>query len=262
MDMKNKIALITGGANGIGFSYAKEFLRNGASHVAVLDLADSKGEEAVKKLNEEFGSGRAIFVVCDVTKSEELEAAFARIVKEFGRLDIVINNAGIMDDSRWELEVNINYIGLVRGTLLGFQYMGKDKGGKGGTIVNIASIAGLIHAPMFPIYVGTKCAVIGLTRSFGHSYHYDKTGVRLLAMCPSATDTQLVTGAPKRTLDVVTPDAVTEILNTYPSQTADSVAQGMVQIIRDGKSGSVWLVENGEPAFEVDIPDEVIRKVL
>ncbi|XP_046601370.1 15-hydroxyprostaglandin dehydrogenase [NAD(+)]-like [Neodiprion lecontei] len=262
MDIKNKIALITGGANGIGFSYAKEFLRNGASHVAVLDLADSKGEEAVKKLNEEFGSGRAIFVVCDVTKSEELEAAFARIVKEFGRLDIVINNAGIMDDSRWELEVNINYIGLVRGTLLGFQYMGKDKGGKGGTIVNVASIAGLIHAPLFPIYVGTKCAVIGLTRSFGHSYHYDKTGVRLLAMCPSVTDTQLVTGAPKRTLDVVTPDTVTEILNTYPSQTADSVAQGMVQIIRDGKSGSVWLVENGEPAFEVDIPDEVIRKVL
>ncbi|XP_015515940.2 peroxisomal hydratase-dehydrogenase-epimerase [Neodiprion lecontei] len=256
----NKVVLITGGANGIGFAYATEFLRNGAAHVAILDLANSKGDESAKKLNAEFGPDRAIFIVCDVTKQQEFEDAFAKVVKEFGGLDIVINNAGIMDDARWELMIEINITAVVRGTLLAFRYMGKDKGGKGGTLVNVSSVAGLVPAMPFPIYGGTKHAVIGISRSFGHPYHYDKSEVRILTMCPGGTETQLVTKAGGRMLDMVEQQAVSDALGSIPIQRPESVAKGMMEIIKVGKSGSVWLVNNGEPACEVDIPDSPVTK--
>ncbi|XP_046601366.1 15-hydroxyprostaglandin dehydrogenase [NAD(+)]-like isoform X1 [Neodiprion lecontei] len=260
MEIQNKIALVTGGANGIGFAHVRELLRNGAAHVAILDLANSKGDESAKKLNAEFGSDRAIFIVCDVTKQQEFEDAFAKVVKEFGGLDIVINNAGIMDDARWELMIEINITAVVRGTLLAFRYMGKDKGGKGGTLVNVASVAGLVPGKPFPIYHGTKHAVIGISRSFGHPYHYDKSGVRVLTLCPGGTETQLVTKAGGRMLDMVEQQELFDLLDSIPIQRPESVATGMIEIIKAGKSGSVWMVDNGEPAWEVDIPEYPVKK--
>ncbi|XP_046751400.1 peroxisomal hydratase-dehydrogenase-epimerase-like [Diprion similis] len=260
MDVKNKIALVTGGANGIGFAYVKELLKNGAAHVALLDLANSNGDESARKLNDEFGANRALFIVCDVTKAQEFEDAFAKVVKDYGRLDIVINNAGIMDDARWELMININITAVVRGTLLAFQYMGKDKGGKGGTLVNVASAAGLVPAMPFPIYGGTKHAVVGISRSFGHPYHYDRSEVRVLTMCPGGTETQLVTKAGGRMLNMVEQQAVFDVLGSIPIQKPESVAKGMMHIIKVGKSGSVWMVDNGEPAWEVDIPEYPVKK--
>ncbi|XP_046435122.1 15-hydroxyprostaglandin dehydrogenase [NAD(+)]-like [Neodiprion fabricii] len=257
----NKVVLITGGANGIGFAYATEFLRNGAAHVAILDLANSNGDEAVKKLEKEFGKGKAIFIVCDVAKAQDLEDGFAKTVKEFGGLDIVINNAGIMDDSRWELEINVNITAVVRGTLLGFEYMGKNKGGKGGTIVNVSSILGIIPIWTFPVYSSTKHAVIGLTRSFGEHHHFDKTAVRVMAMSPSATETQLMTKSYERTLECLTPDNVREMMLHFPSQSVEAVVDGMLHMIRVGENGSVWVVQAGEPPYEADFPDKPVKKV-
>ncbi|XP_046435127.1 15-hydroxyprostaglandin dehydrogenase [NAD(+)]-like [Neodiprion fabricii] len=261
MDVKNKIALVTGGANGIGFAYVRELLKNGAAHVALLDLANSNGDESARKLNEEFGADRVLFVVCDVTKSEEFEAAFAKTVKEFGGLDIVINNAGIMDDARWELEIAINYTAVVRGTLLGYRYMGKDKGNKGGVIVNISSLAGLITGPSFPVYIATKHAVIGLTRSFGLPYHFEKTGVRVISMCPSFTNTQLITQCVGRTLDSVEQEEIDETFSTFALQRPESVAVGVLHAIRVGENGSIWIVDKGQPAFEVQMTDQPVKKV-
>ncbi|XP_046752281.1 15-hydroxyprostaglandin dehydrogenase [NAD(+)]-like [Diprion similis] len=261
MDVEGKIALVTGAASGIGFAYATELLRNGAKHVAILDLASSNGEESAKKLNAEFGNGKAIFIVCDVTKAQEFEAAFSKTEKEFGGLDIVINNAGIMDDARWELEIAINYTSVVRGTILGYQYMGKDKGHKGGVIVNISSVAGLITGPSFPVYIGTKHAVIGLTRSFGLPYHFEKTGVRIISICPSFTNTKQITECVGRTLDIVEQEEVDELVSTFTLQKPESVAVGVLHIIRVGNNGSIWVVEKGEPGYEVQLADEPVKKV-
>ncbi|XP_046752278.1 15-hydroxyprostaglandin dehydrogenase [NAD(+)]-like [Diprion similis] len=261
MDVEGKIALVTGAASGIGFAYATELLRNGAKHVAILDLASSNGEESAKKLNAEFGNGKAIFIVCDVTKAQEFEAAFTKTVKEFGGLDIVINNAGIMDDARWELEININLTAVVRGTLLAFQYMGKDKGGKGGVVVNIASTAGITPAVYFPVYSGTKNAVIGASRSFGHPFHFEKSGVRVLTMCPHITHTQLITeGADRALIDNEAKDQLSGYMKTLSMQTPESVARGVIKIIKVGENGSVWMVSDGEPACELDIPNSPVKK--
>ncbi|XP_046752277.1 15-hydroxyprostaglandin dehydrogenase [NAD(+)]-like [Diprion similis] len=260
MGIENKSVLITGGANGLGFAYAKELLQNGAARVAILDLKNSNGEEAEKKLNSLSGNGKALFIVCDVTKPEELEAAFAKTVKEFGGLDIVINNAGIMDDARWELEININLTSLARGTLLGLKYMGKDKNGKGGTIVNVSSVLGLMPIEIFPIYTGTKHAVVGLTRSFARPYHYDRTGVRMLTVCPGAANTQLLTQCAGRTLDCVGLDVITQIMDAYPSISTDDAAKGMIHVIQKGENGGVWVVEAGKPPYEAEVPDYPVAK--
>ncbi|XP_068994074.1 uncharacterized protein [Neodiprion pinetum] len=251
MDFANKVALITGGAGGIGFQSAKELLRNGLKHVAILDLASSPGEELADKLNAEFGKGRAIFVSCDVTKANELEAAFAKTVNEFGGLDIVINNAGILNESKWELTIDINLIAVVRGTMLALQYMGKDKGGKGGVIVNTSSTYGVDPVAWSPAYAAAKAGVVGLSRSYGLSYHYDKTGVRVITMCPSFTETQLLSEADDSRL-LLFEDAKVALneINNGLMQKPENVAKAFVYVIRNGKSGSIWLAEGGDPVRE------------
>ncbi|XP_046751376.1 uncharacterized protein LOC124414473 [Diprion similis] len=255
MDFTNKVVLLTGGAIGIGFEYAKELLRNGVKHLAILDLPTSSGAETATKLNTEFPNARVIFIVCDVTNDNEFEAAFAKTVKEFGGLDIVINNAGILNEKKWKLMIDINVTAVVKGTMLGFQYMGKDKGGKGGIIVNTASIFGLDPVEWFPIYDATKFAVIGLSRSFGLPYHYEKTGVAVLAMCPGVTDTALAAGAGNGLGSYVDPKLAIDGYKKFPLHKPEVVGKALVEIIQRGKSGSVWISEGGEPVTEVFIPD-------
>lgn len=261
MDIKGKTALVTGAATGIGLEYVKELLRNGAQHVAACDLDSRKGEKAVRELQAEYGADRAIFIKTDVTNTAELEEAFKKTHTTFKALDIVINNAGILDDGRWELEIAINVNAVVRGTLLGFQYMGKDKGGKGGVVVNIASILGLAPMAGCPVYVGTKHAVIGITRSFGLPYHFDRTGVRTLVMCPGVTDTPLISEAHLRQMLGKWGEECGRELDALPKQKPDNVAKGMIHLIKKGKNGSVWVCEGGNPPYEVHIPDREVLRV-
>ncbi|XP_046751817.1 15-hydroxyprostaglandin dehydrogenase [NAD(+)]-like [Diprion similis] len=251
MDFADKNALITGGAGGIGFQSAKELLRNGVKHVAILDLVSSPGEKLADKLNSEFGKGRAIFVSCDVTKANELEAAFAKTVNEFGGLDIVLNNAGILNESKWELTIEINLIAVMRGTMLALQYMGKDKGGKGGVIVNTSSTYGVDPVAWSPAYAAAKAGVVGLSRSYGLSYHYDKTGVRVITMCPSFTETKLLCEADDhRLLLFEEAQAALNEINNGLMQKPEDVAKAFVHVIQNGKSGSIWLAEGGDPVRE------------
>ncbi|KDR14911.1 15-hydroxyprostaglandin dehydrogenase [NAD(+)]-like [Zootermopsis nevadensis] len=261
MDIKGKTALVTGAATGIGLEYVKELLRNGAQNVAVLDFDARKGENAVKELKKEYGSGRVIFIKTDVTNATELEEGFKKTYETFKALDIVINNAGILDDGRWELEIAINVNAVVRGTLLGFQYMGKDKGGKGGIVVNIASILGLAAIAGCPVYTATKHAVVGITRSLGLPYHFDRTGVRVVAICPGVTDTNLISEAHKRQLSGEWGRECGREVDELPKQRPEHVAKEMMRLIKKGGSGSLWVCEGGQPAYEIHIPDRQTLKV-
>lgn len=261
MFIKGKTALVTGAATGIGLEYVTALLQNGAQNVAVSDVDVRKGENAVKELQKEYGADRVIFIKADVTNVADLEEAFKKTHTTFKALDIVINNAGILDDSRWELEIAINVNAVVRGTLLGFQYMGKDKGGNGGVVVNIASILGLAPLAGAPVYVATKHAVIGLTRSFGLPYHFDRTGVRVMAMCPGVTDTPLISEAHRRQLQDDWGEEAGRELDELPKQKPESVAKGMIQLIEKGSSASVWVAEGGEPVYEIHIPERQTLRV-
>lgn len=88
--------------------------------------------------------------------------------------------------------INVNVAALVRGTLLGLEYMGKHKKGKGGHIINVASIYGLQGLSGSPIYCGTKHFVIGFSRSIGDKYYGQLTGVKVMTVCPGVTDTSMI----------------------------------------------------------------------
>ncbi|XP_017882497.1 15-hydroxyprostaglandin dehydrogenase [NAD(+)]-like [Ceratina calcarata] len=215
-NIKNKTALITGGASGLGFDYAQKLLQNGAKAVAILDLASSPGQTTAANLEKEFGKGKAIFCPCDVSNVQQLTEAFKKVWNALNGLDIVINNAGICNDTKWQQTVNINVTGLIQGSLLAMELMGKHKGGKGGTIVNISSIVGFQLFPIIPVYCSSKWDVMAFSRCL--QTHYDNTGVRVLVMCPGVTTTNLLTELENTVFNFVKPEDVQQTLRSLPTQ--------------------------------------------
>lgn len=262
MEIQQKTALITGGANGIGYCTARELLRSGAKAVAIVDLPNSNGETAVGELKKEFGENHAIFLVGDVANAEELTACFDKAIELFDTLDIVINNAGIMNDAEWEPMVDINYKGIVRGTILGLNHMGKHKGGNGGTIVNMSSIVGLQSNPIAPIYAGTQFAIVGFSLSL--QTFYEKTGIRVLVICPGLTNTAMASkfmSSKVYSMDILDDEIAAKEMTTMESQPPEHVANAIVELIEKGDNGTVFVSENNQPVYAVQLPSYTDLKV-
>lgn len=255
MEIQGKTVLITGGANGIGYCTARELLRSGAKAIAIIDLPDSNGKNAVMELKKEFGTNHVIFLVGNVTNAEQMTACFEKAIELFGTLDIVINNAGIMNDAEWEPMVDVNYKGIVHGTILGLNHMGKHKDGKGGTIVNMSSIVGLQGNPIAPIYAGTQFAIVGFTSSL--LTFYEKTGVRVLIICPGLTTTNLASkfmSSKAYAMDLLDDDIAAKEMTTMESQPPEHVATAIVELIEKGENGAIFVSENNQPAYAVQLP--------
>ncbi|CAN7584016.1 SDR family oxidoreductase [Bosea psychrotolerans] len=190
MRLKGKTALITGAAQGFGLGIAETFVREGA-RVAVLDINADKAKEAAKAI------GRKAFAVgCDVGKGKSVDKAVERVLAKFGRLDIVINNAGIshrnqpmLDVSEEEFDrvfaVNVKSIYLMaRATVPHFREHG------GGVILNIGSTAGIRPRPGLTWYNGSKGAVNLLSKSMAVELAPDR--IRVNAIAPVAGETPLL----------------------------------------------------------------------
>ncbi|XP_037620775.1 15-hydroxyprostaglandin dehydrogenase [NAD(+)] isoform X2 [Sebastes umbrosus] len=163
MSLDGKVALVTGGAQGIGRAVVHSLLQSSAK-VAVVDLNKTCGEECKAQLDAEFGEGNCNFIPCDVSNGDALRDAFQSTVDMFGRLDIVINNAGINNEKNWEKTIQVNLTSVIKGTYLALEHMSKEHGKEGGTIINVSSMAAFLHSPHQPVYTATKHGVIGFTR--------------------------------------------------------------------------------------------------
>ncbi|KAL6267505.1 hypothetical protein P5V15_000579 [Pogonomyrmex californicus] len=246
-NVQNKTALVTGAGSGIGYCIAEELLRKGAKKVAIVDLPITHSYNGVVSLQEQFGKERVIFFPVDITNIELYNETFKQVVNILNGLDILVNNAGIMKDVCIEQTFAVNVVALIRGSLLALDHMGKHKGGKGGTIVNIASRAGLEAFPAAPVYSTSKYAVIGF--SLNLEKFYDKTKVRVLTMCPSFTMTELL--ITPQCLDFVDAEVIKQYL--YASQKVTHVGQSVVELIQNGENGSIWVVQNDMPPFAVTV---------
>ncbi len=193
MDFKGKVALVTGGGNGIGRAVALAFAQLGAQ-VVVVDL-DAKAGEGTAGLIKQQG-GDALAVTADVTKSAEVQAYVRATLGKYGRIDCFFNNAGIegkvapvenYDEAVFDQVISVN----VKGVFLGMRYvlpvMLKQGGG---AIVNTSSVAGLIASPGMSAYVASKHAVIGLTKTV--AAEVSSRGVRVNAICPGPVDTRMI----------------------------------------------------------------------
>lgn len=189
--LENKVAIVTGGASGIGAATVKLFLAEGAK-VVIADIQDEKGDQFAYELGE-----AAVYQHTDVTDEAQIEAMMQRAVSEFGRLDVVFNNAGVpgpgpgvgiaetpMDQSDFTIDV------LLRGVILGIKHAAPIMIEQGsGSIINTASVAGLEALHAGHVYTAAKAAVINLTRSV--AVELGEQNVRVNAICPGAIATPI-----------------------------------------------------------------------
>jgi NAD(P)-dependent dehydrogenase (short-subunit alcohol dehydrogenase family) len=188
---EGKVAVITGAGDGIGRETALSFAREGAA-VAAADINGAAAAETARLIEGE--GGKALAITVDVVKSDQVVAMVERAVQAFGRLDILFNNAGLvdfaplceLDESRFDAVMAVN----VKGVWLGMKHAipAMIKTG-GGAIVNACSVSGLVAVKNCSAYVASKHAVAGLTKIA--AIEYGMQGVRVNAVAPGATATSM-----------------------------------------------------------------------
>ncbi len=189
--LKDKIAIITGAARGIGAKSAELFAAEGAA-VAIWDLNAERGEAVTHQIQTEGGT--SIFCQCDVTDTAQIEAAAHQVTSELGSPNVLFNNAGIavvgelehISEADWDRQyaVNVKSIYLVSRSVIPLM-----RAAGGGTIINMGSESAFVGFPMHPAYTSSKAAVVHLTRSMAVRYAEDN--IRVNSLCPGTINTEL-----------------------------------------------------------------------
>ena len=248
MRLENKVALISGGARGMGAVEARIFSREGAK-VVIGDVLDDEGRRTEAEINE--SGGDCVFVHLDVTSEESWQSAVGEAVSRFGKLDILVNNAGIYRTNNvtettaeeWDQVMDINAKGVFLGTKTAIPAM-RDNGS--GSIINISSVAGLVGNLMSSAYTASKGAVRLLTKSTAIQYARD--GIRCNSVHPGTIETLMT--APLLADDSYRQDRI----NRTPIGrlgTADDVAYGVLFLASDEASfmtGSELVIDGGRTA--------------
>jgi 3-oxoacyl-[acyl-carrier protein] reductase len=193
MRLEGKVALITGAGSGIGRATAELFAQEGAK-VAVVDLAEDMGEQTVEAIRE--AGGDSIFIRADVANADDVAQMIGRTVEEWGRIDILYNNAGIpmgatpieeVEDDFFDKTMSVN----VRSVHLGAKHVVPHmKRQGGGVILNTASTAGIRPRPGLSAYAASKGAVIAITKALALELAPFK--IRVVSINPVATDTPML----------------------------------------------------------------------
>ncbi|MES2517924.1 MAG: glucose 1-dehydrogenase [Bacteroidota bacterium] len=235
-DFSGKVAMITGAASGLGRATALLFAAHGAK-VVVSDVAIVGGQETVKMIQDQ--GGEATFIECDVTNEVSVNNLITKTVDTYTRLDYGINNAGIgglwtathkYPTDNFEKVMSVNTTGVFMCMRAELQVMTQQGSG---SIVNVASVAGLSGFPNNVAYSASKHAVVGMTKSAG--LEYAKKGIRVNAVCPVFTITPLVTGM----FDVIGDDMKDKLESAIPMKRfgqPEEIAEAIVWLCSDSAS--------------------------
>lgn len=228
MDLTGRTALVTGGASGIGAAAARLLAAAGA-RVAVVDLDGSRAAAVADEI-----AGTAYPV--DVSDPDAVTAVVADVEREFGRLDVVLLNAGVTAGQSGVVDLDVVGYRRVMGVNVDHVVFGLTaavpalRRAGGGVIVVTASLAGLTALPGDALYTASKHAVVGYVRAAAPTLATE--GIRVNAVCPGFADTPLLADAKAQFGD-------------FPLLTADDVAAAIGQILRRGQPGECWYVQPG-----------------
>jgi len=239
--VNGKVALVTGGASGIGAACAQTLAREGAA-VVITDIQDEKGQALVAEIT--AAGGRARYFRHDVTSEEAWVGVIADVATAHGRLDVLVNNAGIglscpsitemsLEDFRRQQAINVE--GVFLGIKHGLAYM--RKAGHGGSIINISSVAGLRGSAILAAYCATKGAVKMLTKSVALECGAAKDGVRVNSVHPGIIETPIWLGIRAGQGGANTPPDL-------DAMSAVSVPLGVKGLPQDIADGVLWLASD------------------
>lgn len=230
--LRDRVALITGGAGGIGFAIAGRFARAGA-HIAIADIRSEAAEQAADEIRR---MGRqAIGLGGDVSRSNDADALARATLAEFGRIDILVNNAGLMGrvaplwelkDEDWNQVIGVDLSSVFFVSRAVIPHM---RARKSGCIVSVSSIAGKEGTPRLVPYSVAKAGIIGFTKALGKELVGD--GIRVNCVAPGVVETRL--------LDQLPPEATQMMLSKIPMGrfgTVDEVAAVVYFLVSDDAS--------------------------
>ena len=190
MSNQAPVALITGSAHGIGFATAQKFFANGYN-VAISDLNESDVASALKELDRE--GNRSIGLKIDVTSRQDIESGVAKLIAQFGRLDVLVNNAGnfrqgatdTYSDNDWDQITSVHLDGAFKASQIAYPYLKKSPAG---AIVSVSSIVARVGLPKRASYSVSKAGIEALTRTLAVEWASD--GIRINAIAPGFTESR------------------------------------------------------------------------
>lgn len=245
--LENKAVVVTGAGSGIGRYSALAFAREGAS-VTVSDIDNQSGEETVQIIKE--SNGKAHFVQCDVSQSDQVRQLIQASVDKSGGLDYAINNAGIsmrpastveLDESEWDRVIGINLKSVYLCMKYEIPHM-QEAGG--GAIVNVSSLAGFRGKAGTLAYTASKHGVIGMTKTA--ALEYANEGIRINAICPGLTRSGMTAGLDQR------PELAEQLISHIPMRRmglSEEIADAVIWLCDDTASfitGHVLVVDGGQ----------------
>lgn len=242
MRLKDKVALISGGARGIGAETARLMAQEGAK-VVIGDVLEEEGRKVEGEIRNR--GGECLFVKLDVTQGEQWHRAIQAAVSRFGKLNILVNNAGILStvgleettEEVWEEVMSVNVKGVFLGTKLAIPELRKAGGG---SIINLSSTAGIVAA-RYPAYTASKFAVRGFTKIV--AVKYAKDGIRVNSVHPGPVDTPMVSWQ-----DEETTRAGLAMTPMKRRGTPEEIANGILYLASDESSyvtGSELVIDGG-----------------
>ena len=250
--VKNKVAIVTGGASGLGKSSAKLLAKEGAK-IVVSDIDEEGGKKVVQQIKED--GGEAIFIKQDVAKEDEWKNVIETTLETYGKLHILANSAGIglggtvedvtLEDWKNLIDINLN------GTFLGTQYgiKGMKETGEGGSIINFSSIEGLIGDPNLPAYNASKGGVTIFTKSAALHCAKQGYGIRINSIHPAYIWTPMVENFLKAQGDVEEGKKQLESLHPIGHLgEPDDIGYGVVYLASDESkfmTGSELVIDGG-----------------
>jgi NAD(P)-dependent dehydrogenase (short-subunit alcohol dehydrogenase family) len=237
MRFHGKVAIVTGAASGIGLATARRFSKEGA-RVVIADLAGKKAQAAADDLRKD-AAGDALGLPCDVSVEADVQRVVDTTIDKFGRLDVVVNNAGLMifrpieelTGEDWHRVLGVDLLGAFYFTKQAFLRMVG-----GGAIVNVSSIHAIETQPLVAAYAAAKAAVVSLTRSSALEGKPKK--IRVNAVLPGAVDTRMLWDNPNvkaglerlQRSDVGTPDDIAEAIAYLASDEACFVQGAALEV--------------------------------
>ncbi len=249
MRLEGRVSIVTGGANGIGRAICEVFAREGAT-VVISDIDVERGEEVLNNIKEV--SPDSFFMKTDVSKEEEMKALIEKTVERFGKIDIMVNNAGIHHmgpiTSLTEDIIDRLFAVNVKGTIWGMKYSIPYMLEKGkGVIINLSSMSGMVGHPNAALYCATKGAILQLTKAT--ALEYATSGIRINALCPGTVDTNILRNAVNNSPDPeATLKAFTEAEPVKRLATPEEIARSALFLASDDSSfmtGAPLLVDGG-----------------